>query len=96
MSYGISFTDYSNKLINGKPAIWLQGYGWAEAKPAEDFKPGEYMRWNYGSCSKVEKIVSQTTKMMTFQVSWEGFSGKTDFGERKMKKDRWVAIGEKY
>ncbi len=92
MSYSLSFTDYTNKLINGKPHIWLQGCGWAEAKPAEDFKPGEYMMWNMGSCSKFEKVIKETAKTITVLESWGGHYPGT--GERTMKKSRWVAIGK--
>lgn len=87
------FTDYSNKIIDGKPAIWLQGYGWAEAKPASEFQVGDYMRWNGGSSSRVVEIVRETPKMVTVMEEWVGYGGELKRSERKLKKDRWVAIG---
>jgi len=41
MRYLYNGNDYGNKVINGTPCIWLQYFGWAAAKPAKDFIPGE-------------------------------------------------------
>lgn len=64
--------------------IHLQSYGKAEAKPAKDFKVGEKMLWNFGEKSEVTAIIRETPSMIVFQLGeWQ----------RKMKKDRLVAIG---
>jgi hypothetical protein len=89
-----SLNNYSNQVINGKKSIWLQNYGWAEAKPAEEFKPGEYFKWNYGSESKFIAIAKQTPKKMTVIEEWRSsFEGKYVQAQRTFSKSRWVAIG---
>ncbi|MDR3716727.1 MAG: hypothetical protein P4L51_28300 [Puia sp.] len=82
----------SQKTINGKVCIWLQEYGWCEAKPAGEFKVGEFMRWNFGDCSKVVAIHSQTEKNVTFLLEWKTAQG-IETGQRKFNKSRLVAIG---
>ena len=67
-----------------KNTIHLQSYGRAEAKPAEEFKVGEKMLWNFGERSTVLAIVKETAKFITSQFE------NTD---RRLKKDRLVAIG---
>jgi len=37
--------------------VWLQYVGYCKAKPLEDFKPGEFMGWNYGSKSEVVELI---------------------------------------
>lgn len=83
------FSDYSNRVINGKPCIWLQYYGWAEAKPANEFKPGEKFLWNNGTPSTLKRIVKETPKSLTVI---EECNGKEY--ERRLLKNRLVAIGK--
>jgi len=85
--------DYSNKLIDAKPHIWLQYYGWCEAKPAQDFKVGDFMRWNGGTSTKVLAIVRRTAKTIVFQLQEVDTRYSTGPYERTFKTDRWVAIG---
>lgn len=82
------FSDYSNKVIDGKSCIWLQHYGWAEAKPANEFKPGEKFLWNNGIPSTLKKIIKETPKSI---VVIEECDGKEY--ERRLLKSRLVAIG---
>ncbi len=89
MRYRYSGNNYGNKLIDGVPHIWLQNYGWAKAKPASEFKPGEKFLWNYGSRSEFKSVVKETVKTL---VVIEEYEGKQY--ERKLLKSRWVAIGD--
>jgi len=88
-----SANNYSNKFIDGKPAIWLQNYGWCTAKPAEEFQVGDFMRWNGGTSSKVIAIVRKTAKTIVFKL--EEVEDPYNIGpwERTLKAERWVAIG---
>lgn len=85
--------SYANQVIDGTPAIWLQSWGWAAAKPAKDFTIGEFMRWNGGSCSKVVGVAKETAKTITLTMEYFNSKTTTATAERTFKKDRWVAIG---
>ena len=48
--------------------IHLQGIGRVRAKKAKDFKVGEKFLWNYGSRSKILKILKETkTQIVSFK-----------------------------
>lgn len=89
MPYRLTFNDYGNKLINDTPHIWLKGFGWAAAKPAGEFKPGEKFLWNYGYNSTLVKIEKETPKTLHVIEECEGKQYP-----RKLLKTRWVAIGK--
>lgn len=85
--------DYSNQLINGVPSIWLQNIGWVPAKPAQEFKIGESMTWNFGGTSKVISVIKESEKQIVFLIEWVGYNKKVEQGERKFLKSRLVAMG---
>ena len=94
MGYRYSYNNYSNQVIDGKKSIWLQNYGWAEAKPLQEFKPGDFFKWNTGGESKFIAIAKQTAKTVTVIEEWKSYlEGKYEQGQRTFRKDRWVAIG---
>lgn len=66
----------------------LQGIGSVSAKPAGEFKVGEYMAWNYGHRSKITAIISETKEFRTFELTCSD-----GVFERRLKKTRLVAIG---
>jgi hypothetical protein len=66
----------------------LQGIGSVKAKPAGEFKIGERMMWNYGGKTEVTGILSETKAFITFELTDEH-----GVWERRLKKDRMVAIG---
>lgn len=70
-------------------SIHLQGIGRVHAKPAQEFKVGEKMGWNYGSTSKVIGVKKVTKKFIVFRLQTKDGS----VWERRLKKDRMVAIG---
>jgi hypothetical protein len=53
--------DISNKRWNvaatGQPCVHLQGIGEVPAKPMRDFAPSDWMGWNFGYASQIERIV---------------------------------------
>lgn len=75
--------------------IRLQNYGLCDAKPAQDFKPGEFMKWNGGSTSEVLRIRSESEHYITFLIRYYGFKNELKTSERRIKKTRLVAIGGK-
>lgn len=89
----LSNKNYSNRIIDNKPSIWLQEYGWCQAKPANEFQPGEFMKWNTGAESKVLSTVKQTAKTITYSLEWKDYFGYYKKQESKFLIDRWVAIG---
>jgi hypothetical protein len=69
--------------------VQLQSVGHVAAKPAKDFKVGEFMAWNFGYASEVLEIVKETKSFITFKLS----STESDYvGERRLGKNRLVAI----
>ena len=70
---------------DGQPCIQLQAIGLVPAKPVRDFKPGEFMGWNFGSASKVERI-EPVGKAMCDVYSIQHAK------PRRMKLDRLVAV----
>lgn len=77
--------------------IHLQNIGKAKAKPAQEFKIGEFMLWNYGSQSKVISITKETKAFITFEIMYP-LGGSNDWSntgisERRLKKSRLVGIG---
>lgn len=67
--------------------ISLQSIGTVSAKPAQDFKVGEVILWNFGSKAKILAVVSQTAKFITFQIE-----ESTGVYSRRLKKDRLVGV----
>lgn len=87
--------SYKDRKIDGVWHIWLINYGWAKAKPASEFKPGEYFRWNQGTCARFSRIAKETKQTIT--VVEEYFNGDEPATfERRLNKDRLVAIGDDY
>lgn len=89
MRYSYNGNDYGNKVIDGTPCIWLQYFGWAAAKPAKDFTPGEKFLWNNGTPSIFKRVIKETDKTLTVVEEYEGKEY-----ERKLLKNRLVAIGK--
>lgn len=58
--------------IQGKNAIWLQGVGWVEAKPIEQFNLGEKIGYNYGSSGKILSVKPKGKKFHEVEVLSEG------------------------
>ena len=75
--------------------IHLQGIGRVPAKPAQDFKSGEFMLWNYYGVGKVEGITKETEKYLTFRLCspdvWNDWNNAVR-SERRLKKTRLVGI----
>lgn len=69
-------------------SIHLQGIGRVKAKPAQEFRVGDYMGWDYGGVSKVVGIAKETAKTITFLV----LCSDGQVYERRMKKTRLVAV----
>lgn len=69
----------------------LQGIGMHIAKAAGTIVVGDVLVWNYGTCSKVTAIVSETPAFVTIEETYEG--GKTY--NRRLKKTRLVAYTTK-
>ncbi|MBE7473139.1 MAG: hypothetical protein DPW09_36185 [Anaerolineae bacterium] len=75
--------------------VHLQRIGKVAGKPAQEFKPGEFMMWNFGGVSRVEGVVKETPTYITFNISWPGKGNSwNDRSEdiRRLKKTRLVAI----
>jgi hypothetical protein len=70
--------------------VRLQSVVWVNAKPADEFKPGERMGWNFGSTTEVISRVSETASFVIFEIKDQ--HGK--LWHRKLKKDRLVAIAQ--
>lgn len=71
------------------PAIHLQGLGSVLAKPAKDFKVGDYTLWNQGYNELILAIVPKGKTLLTWAIRSE--SGVE--GTRVVRADRLVAIG---
>jgi hypothetical protein len=70
---------------DGRPCVQLQAIGLVPAKLVRDFQPGEYMGWNFGSASKVERIEPVGASMCdVYSVAHAA--------PRRMKLDRLVAV----
>jgi len=79
--------------IEAQDAIRLQGIGICPAKPAGEFKDGDFMKWNGGSTSQVIERVKETAAFIDFKICCVGYNGDLEFGTRRIKRDRLVAIG---
>ena len=66
----------------------LIGYGWVEAQPAKNVKPGDTLVWNYGETSVVETIVKETPTQIVITERYR--SGKVY--TRRIGKERLVCI----
>ena len=73
--------------------IHLQGIGRIEAKPAQEFKAGEFFCWNYGGTCEIIGIKRETPATLTFAVKYKNYSGTTEEAVRTLKKTRLVGIG---
>jgi len=69
--------------------IHLQYYGLAAAKPAQDFKPGEIMMWNFGHKSKVVEVKEASKAFVAIRQICS--DGKEYTG--RYKKTRLIAKG---
>jgi len=70
-------------------AVHLQSVGLVKAKPASEFRVGEFMGWNFGSVSEVVAIREISKCFIEID---ESLNGK--IYQRRLKKDRLVAIGK--
>lgn len=68
--------------------IQLIGYGWVEAQPSKNVKPGDTLMWNYGETSVVESIEKETPKQIVIKERYK--SGKVY--SRRMGRERLVCI----
>jgi hypothetical protein len=85
----ISFTDYSNKVIDGQMCIWLQSYGWSPAKQMKDVKVGDICICNFGITEKIVGIAKETAKTIAFK--YECKNGQIIDG-RPRRKNTYIAI----
>jgi len=83
-------TELSNTCKN---ATWLQYVGACAGKPAGELKVGDVLGWNTGSTSVCKEIVKETPSMITIVEEYV-VNGDTRTYERRMKKNRIVAIVE--
>lgn len=66
----------------------MQGVAsWVVGTPAGQLKTGDSMVWNYGTITKVGRILGETAKMVELEDIMEGGG----IYVRKMRKDRIVA-----
>lgn len=49
-------------------SIRLQGVGWVYAIPAEELEVGDRVMFNYGAVYRIESVVKQTAKTVTFEM----------------------------
>lgn len=71
--------------------VQLQSVGHVAAKPAKEFKVGDFMAWNFGFTSEVVGIAKETKAFIVFELKSTS-DGITR--ERRLKKDRLVAIAK--
>lgn len=76
------------EIIKETPVVHLQYVGEVEAKPAQDFVIGEKMMWNYGCTTEIVSKKEVSSCYLMFGIIENG-----KHYERKLKKDRLVAIG---
>ena len=51
--------------------VWLQGEGWTDCKPAGELKPGDIIKYNYGSTAKVTAVTTtKTGKSVKVTTEW--------------------------
>ena len=81
----------ATKEFNGQTCIWLQSYGYAPAKPAQELKVGDIMIWNFGTKSRVDEILKSTAKTITIKEAYY-MGEEVKYYERKLYKARFVAI----
>lgn len=76
--------------------VQLQSVGRVAAKPASEFKVGDFMAWNFGYASEVLEIVKETKSFITFKLNSIDPMGRvTDTtAERRLGKNRLVAIAK--
>ena len=71
--------------------IQLQGVGLRAAKPASEFKVGEFFVWNYGYHSEIVGIKKVTKHQIVFLTQ----SQDGEIYERRLGKSRLVGIGNR-
>lgn len=49
-------SEYAPTVIDGKQCVWLQDFGWHEAKPLGEVKVGDTMVYNWGSTGEVVSV----------------------------------------
>lgn len=82
--------NFESYLQRTEKTVHLLGYGRADAKMGNEFKIGEKMLWNYGSKSLITGILKETKSFITFiLLCSDGIKY-----ERRIKKDRLIAIGK--
>lgn len=78
--------------IETQQTIKLQYVGNVRAKPTNEFKVGEFFKWNGGSCTKIIAILKETKTQIIFKTE----DPEHGFFERRLKKDRLVGIGDDF
>ena len=58
---------YKRKTSDGI-RVWLQYYGYCQAKPATEFAVGDIRAYNNGHWAKITKIVEKSKTMLTFTI----------------------------
>ena len=48
---------YNQEQAKRDGYVWLIGYGYARAKPLQDFQVGDILAWDYGNLSQVIKLI---------------------------------------
>ena len=60
------------KTMKGKKYMWLQNFGYAKAKPIEQFKKGDRLAYNYGEFAVVTSIKKATPKFHDVVTTYKG------------------------
>jgi len=89
----MKFEGWTITEIAGAGLVHLQCYGGAVGKPAENFRPGEFMKWNGGSTSEFLEILRETKSQIVIKEKCIDRHGVETVYERRLKKSRLVAIG---
>jgi len=74
--------------MNTQSQIRIIGMGFIQAKPADQLKIGDILRWNFGYSSIVKSITPVTSK--TLSIEHEDYKTKEIFTTR-MRKTRLTA-----
>lgn len=84
------------RQMRDKGAIWLQGMGYFQAKPAREFRVGDVAVWNYGGTSRIVKIDDVSKHFWVIHEEYtEDMTGLVKVAQRKVKKDRLIAFSSK-
>ncbi len=87
-----TFGSACAKIETGEKEIQIQSVGRMPAKPASEFKPGEFFLWNFGSIEQVIAIVEETAKSIIFKTQYFSQGSLQTIERRRFLKTRLIAI----